>query len=125
MKCGCSTKQAAYALIDASEGRYHYRLVISPGGETAADLREVTRDTMDHLAARLDTEIGWVGVEHRDHSAHPHVHVLAVLPRRLSVADLTAIRDEATRAYEREAESFRELVPDRETARQPEQEWSL
>jgi len=96
------SKESAYALVDASADRYLYRLMISPGGETNADLRDVARDTMEYLAGRLDAEIQWIGIEHRDHSANDHVHIIAAVDRRLCVRDLQGLRETAARSYEQQ-----------------------
>jgi hypothetical protein len=101
-------KATAYALIDAATDRYVYRLIISPGGETAADLRELTRDTMDDLANRLQCDFPWLAVEHRDHSNNDHVHVVAVFDRRLHVDNLRLLRDAAACAHERQLDAFRQ-----------------
>src|SRR5918911_2528737 len=91
---GVLGRQLAYRMIDAAnEGTYFYRLAISPDPakeDTHQDIHlwEITEQTMMHLAERLQTDILYVAAEHNDHAPHRHVHVLALLPHRLTKHDL-------------------------------------
>jgi hypothetical protein len=48
--------------------------------------------------ARLKQEVQWVAAEHDDHKPHRHVHVVAVVKRRLYPQDFEAMRQRATEA---------------------------
>jgi len=50
------------------------------------------------LEDRLHTQVQWVAAEHNDHAPHRHVHVVAIVPRRLQVKDLQSLRRAATEA---------------------------
>jgi hypothetical protein len=101
---GVMTRGEAYRLIDKAGRRMlFYRLVVSPDSrreDTRRDLRlwEITKQTMQTLEKRLNQEIAWVASEHNDHTLNRHVHVIAVLRRRLSVQDLKHLRQSATQA---------------------------
>src|SRR5512132_1354623 len=78
-----------------------YRLVISPDPSREDSLRdlnlaELTKQTMTELENRLKTHIFFAAVEHSDHAPHRHVHVLAILNRKLSTADINFLRSKAT-----------------------------
>jgi hypothetical protein len=53
---------------------------------------------MAELENRLKTHIFFAAVEHSDHAPHRHVHVLAILNRKLSRADINFLRSKATGA---------------------------
>jgi hypothetical protein len=101
---GVMARQLAYRMIDAAEkNTYFYRLAISPdplSEDTHKDIHlwEITDQTMTQLAEQLQTDILYVATEHNDHAPHRHVHVLALVPRRLSKSDLAALRTAATQA---------------------------
>jgi hypothetical protein len=101
---GVLGRQLAYRMIDAAEaGTYFYRLVISPDPaqeDTHKDIHlwELTDQTMTHLAERLQTDMLYVAAEHNDHAAHRHVHVIALIPHRLTKPDLALLRTAATQA---------------------------
>jgi hypothetical protein len=94
----------AYQMIDeAGQGSVFYRLVISPDPRTEdaerdLHLREIIEKTMLYLEERFQKAVPFVAAEHDDHSPHRHTHILAVLPGRLSLQDLAALRGVATEA---------------------------
>lgn len=101
---GKMERQEAYRMIDeAGKGSTFFRFVISPDPEnedTHKDiyLREITEQTMLGLEDRLRRPVQWVAAEHDDHAPHRHVHILAILPKKLQVHDLKALRGIATEA---------------------------
>ena len=102
-------KDEVYARLESSEGTYFYRLTLAPGEgrRVDADMHDWTRRVMDHLEERAD-ECDWVAWAHRDHSNHDHVHVIAVLERRLDRDDLRDLREHAGEAWDRERERCRD-----------------
>src|SRR5207244_9381686 len=94
----------AYSLIDeAQDGSFFYRFVLSPdpvGEDTRRDLnmQELTYKTMQSLERRLQTQLLWVAALHQEHAPNRHCHIIAALPRRLTVKDFARLRFEATRA---------------------------
>ena len=85
------------AVIQEAEGRYDYRLILSPapgtGGEWAeAEWREWTRDVIGRLEERVGY-LDWAAVHHED-SAHPHVHVWLNSDDKLTRSDLNELRQE-------------------------------
>jgi hypothetical protein len=117
----------AYRIIDeADKGTRFFRFIISPdpkGEDREQDLslREITQRTMQTLEDRLQKEVSWVAVEHDDHAPHRHVHVVAVVPGRLQVHDLQALRQEATTAC-LEQRYQRDLLQQEQTRMQREEE---
>jgi len=108
----------AYQFIDeaAKEGRYFYRLKLSPDPateDTKRDLhmRKLTRQMMKRLEKRFKTTIPWAGSLHDDHTDIRHVHILAALPRRLQKYELEWLIREATLLCQ---EQQRELSPEKE-----------
>jgi hypothetical protein len=51
---------------------------------------------MQTLSKILNKNIAWVAAEHADHSPKRHIHILAVLPRRLTPVDFAVLRQSAT-----------------------------
>lgn len=101
---GALGRWQAYQLIDdAEKGSYFYRFIISPDPKSEDRkrdlfLRELTEHTMQQLAEHLRSPVSWVGTEHADHAPHRHVHVVAIVPQRLPVQELQAMRHVATEA---------------------------
>lgn len=97
-------RREAYELIDSAEkGSYFFRLIISPDPiqeDTNRDiyLRTVLEQTMRGLEDRLHTPIQWIAANHQDHAPQRHMHVLAIMPRKLTRDDLFAGRSLATEA---------------------------
>ena len=101
---GVMGRWQAYRMIDAAEEHtFFYRIAISPDPakeDTHKDvyLWELTEQTMMALAERLQQDILYVAAEHSDHAPHRHVHVLALVSKRLTKPDLQALRSAATDA---------------------------
>ncbi len=101
---GAMGRWLAYRMIDeADKGSYFYRLVLSPdpnSEDTQKDLflREITEKTMMSLEERLHTRVAWVAAEHNDHAPHRHVHVVAIVPKKLNVQDFQTLRHAETAA---------------------------
>jgi hypothetical protein len=101
---GPMERQEAYRMIDeAGKGSLFYRLVVSPDPKREdhpkdLDMRELTERTIRTLEERAGEPILWVGALHADHAPHRHVHVLALVPGKLNVADLQALTGAATEA---------------------------
>jgi hypothetical protein len=99
---GPMDRQEAYRMIDeAKEGSVFYRLVLSPDPKEEdvkrdLDFRDLTEQTMHALEERAGRPVLWVAALHADHAPHRHVHVIAILPKRLNVKDFNHIRDAAT-----------------------------
>jgi hypothetical protein len=119
---GLMGRDQAYRLIDEAEkGSVFYRFILSPDPkqeDTRRDLhlREVTEKTMQTLMARLKQEVAWVAAEHDDHAPNRHVHVVAVVKRRLYPQHFEAVRQRATEAalsQRRERDLAREQQPRR------------
>ena len=88
---------------EAKKGDMFYRLVLSPDPKEEdrpkdLDMRELTERTIRTLEERAGEPVLWVGVLHADHAPHRHVHVLALVPGKLNVADLQALTGAATEA---------------------------
>ena len=81
----------AYSLIDeADDSSFFYRFVLSPdpvGEDTRRDLnmQELTYRTMQILEKRLQTTLPWVAALHEEHAPNRHCHIIAALPRRLTL----------------------------------------
>jgi hypothetical protein len=101
---GLMGKDQAYRLIDeAPKGSVFYRFILSPDPkqeDTRRDLhlRDMTEKTMQKLRERLKQEVQWVAAEHDDHAPNRHVHVVAVVKRKLHTRDFQAMRQRATEA---------------------------
>jgi hypothetical protein len=86
---GLMGRDQAYRLIDeAPTGSFFYRFILSPDPKVEdlrrdLHLRGITEQTMQTLMARLKQEVQWVAAEHDDHAPNRHVHVVAVVRRRL------------------------------------------
>jgi hypothetical protein len=110
-------RDEAYQLIDdaAAGNPFFYRLKLSPDPtfedtKRDLDMQELSRSMMEALEHRLNTAISWVGALHDDHSDKRHVHLLAILPKRLQVPELEFLIWEATQAC---AEQRRSLDAER------------
>ena len=88
---------------------------------------EFAKQTVLKLEDRLKKEIQFVAAEHNDHTPNRHVHVIALIPGKLNVADLEALRMAATQValFQRQERDLalasqqqaREAVPERPFAR--------
>ena len=93
--------EAYQCITEAPKGTYFYRLKLSPDPKTEDRKRDVsmhklTRAMMKGLEKRLKTAIAWVAALHNDHTDIRHVHILAVIPRRLQTYELEFLIREAT-----------------------------
>jgi hypothetical protein len=104
---GVMERQEAYSLIDdAEKGSIFFRFVVSPDAVAEdslrdLDLRALTGETMRVLTAKFQPRqkvVQWVAAVHADHTPKRHVHILAVVPGRLDVPDLTRMTTAATTA---------------------------
>jgi hypothetical protein len=101
---GIMGRHDAYRIIDeAAKGSWFYRIVISPDPQSEDSkqdlhLRAITEHTMQTLEDRLQKPIAWVGAIHADHTNIRHVHLVAVVSRKLDKEDLAALRQTATEA---------------------------
>lgn len=102
-------KDEVYDRLEAADGAYFYRFTLAPGEgrHVETDLHDWTRHVMDHLEERAGS-CDWIAWEHCDHSNHDHVHVIAVLDRRLDRDDLREIREHADDVWQRERERCRD-----------------
>ena len=123
---GLMGREQAYRLIDeAPKGSMFYRFILSPDPkqeDTRRDLhlRDMTEKTMQTLRERLKQEVQWVAAEHDDHAPNRHVHVVAVVKRKLHTRDFEAMRQRATEAalfQRKERDLAREQQPRRWLAR--------
>lgn len=129
---GGTVKRAeAYELIDeAPKGSYFYHLIINPDPEKEDTYKDiyiprVTQETMNGLAEQLGYQFDYVSAIHADHSDKRHVHIVAILPRRLNRDDLALGRDVATEAAlgeRRERDHIREAQKQRQKGKQWERE---
>ena len=129
---GKMERREAYRMIDeAGKGSVFFRFVISPdpvNEDTHKDiyLREITEQTMLGLEDRLRKPVQWVAAEHDDHTPHRHVHILAILPQKLQVQDLKALRGIATESaldQRRQRDNALEVI--RQKEREKEAQWEL
>src|SRR5947209_2741113 len=94
----------AYQMIDeATKGSFFYRFVLSPDPKREdhnhdLDMRDIARQTMLALEERLGQSLLWVGAIHDDHAPHLHAHLIAIVPQKLTVADLVMLRGATTEA---------------------------
>jgi hypothetical protein len=114
-------------LDEAEKGSLFFRFVMSPDPQredTDKDLflREITERTMMRLEERLHRQIAWVAAEHTDHAPHRHVHVVAIVPGRLQVHDLQALRHATTQAC-LEQRHQRDLVREQQAREREEAQW--
>lgn len=99
---GNMERSEAYRMIDEAErGSLFYRFVINFDAEkedTHKDvyIQTITENTMFAVESRFGQPVQWVAATHADHTPLRHVHILAILPKKLQVYDLQAIRQIAT-----------------------------
>lgn len=118
---GLNTQQMS-ELIQQGDGQYFYRMVLSPGAEKDSDvnLQEWTRDTLLELEEKYG-EFPYVAIEHRDQTDYAHVHVVAVLDKKLDKDDLENLRDVGSEIYDLRREWYE---PTLTQAREPEKHLS-
>lgn len=118
---GTLTREQAFRMIDAAgKETIFYRLVLSPDPATEDSLRDIdltdlTISVMLGLEERLKIKILFAAAEHSDHSPHRHVHILALLNRKLGKKDLQFLRDAARQAILQQRR-IRELARAQEAA---------
>ena len=119
----------AYQMIDeAPQGSYFYRLIINPDPvkeDTNRDiyLWKMTEKTMRGVEDRVGGEVQWIAATHTDHTPLRHVHILAILPKKLQVYDLQAVRGIATdAALDQRQERDKILMKRKERVKQWERE---
>jgi hypothetical protein len=104
---GVMDRQEAYDLIDdAAKGSIFFRFIVNPDPEREdtrydLDLRVLTEQTMSTLMEKFQKRqqiVQWVAAVHADHTPQRHVHILAVVPGRLTVQDFAHMREAATTA---------------------------
>ena len=101
---GAMGRWEAYRMIEeADRGSVMYRLVINFDAEkedTHKDIyiQEVIEKTMLGLENRFRQPVQWVAATHGDHTPLRHVHIFAILPQKLQVYDLNALRQITTEA---------------------------
>src|SRR3982750_283430 len=92
----------AYRMIDeANKGSLFYRFALSPDPkkeDTGRDLdvRDITLQTLQALEEQVRKSVLWVAAVHADHAPHRHIHVVAIVPQRLTVRDFTVLRHRTT-----------------------------
>jgi hypothetical protein len=128
---GTIERKEAYKLIDEANNRsYFYRIILNFDAQkedTYKDiyLRTVTEQTMRGLEEGLGTAFEFIAATHDDHTPLRHVHILALLPRRLERNDLAAGRMLATEAAlqeRRERDQIREHQQKKEKGKSWERE---
>jgi len=121
-------RKDGYELIDgAAYGSYFYRIILNfdPVKEdTYKDiyLRTVTEHTMKGLEGRLGTNFQFIAATHDDHKPLRHVHILAILPRRLNRDDLAIGRELVTEAALQERRE-RDQIREHQQKKGKEQQW--
>src|SRR5262249_42035692 len=99
------SKEEAYQFIDAHKGMTYFRVVLNfdPKREDIRKdlpLRDITRRAILAFEERLQRTIGFIAVEHNDHTALRHVHVICVVKlargERIGRADWQALRQITT-----------------------------
>ena len=129
---GLMERKDAYRMIDETEkGSVFWRFIISPDPATEdkmrdLQMREITEKTMSSLETHIKREVQWVAAIHADHSPNRHVHIVAVLPGRISREAFTALpsalRDAATEACA-EQRRTRDLLLEKQTREREADEW--
>src|SRR3954454_20352496 len=101
---GEMTRADAYRMIDeARKGSLFYRFVLSPDPKAEdtgrdLDMRGITIQTLQALEERVRRSVLWVAAVHADHAPHRHIHVVAIVPQRLTVRDFKFLRHRTTEA---------------------------
>jgi hypothetical protein len=132
---GQMSRPEAYRMVDEAEkGSRFFRFVLSPDPkqeDTKQDLslREITAQTMGELEDRLHRQVRWVAAIHADHTKNRHVHIVAIVPGHLQVADLKSLRQAATAASSQQRQQLDlthayKLSQEKQTKQEEEAEWS-
>lgn len=99
---GALTRDQVYQLIDqAPKGTNFFRLILSPDprredGEKDLSFRDLTEQVMLALSEKLKQSVSYAGVVHDDHTAHRHVHVIALIQGKLTREHFKLLREVAT-----------------------------
>jgi chromosome segregation and condensation protein ScpB len=124
---GPLTRDQVYQMIDdAPKGTNFFRLILSPdprGEDSEKDLhlRELTERVMVALAEELQQQIQYVGAIHDDHTAHRHVHVIALIQGKLTREHFRLMRKVATEVallQRRERDLIRGVVREEPASKQ-------
>ena len=125
---GMMERKDAYRMVDeAPPGSVFWRIMFSPdpnGEDEPRDLNlpeAAEKMIMLTFGVRLHKQVQWVAAVHADHRPHRHVHIVAIVPGKLSRHDFAALpqvlRYEATQAC---LEQRRELDLTRDLTQEPE-----
>ena len=101
---GAIERYGAYRIIDdAEKGSVFFRFIVSPDSKTEdtnrdLHLRDVTAQTMLRFEEHIKQQVQWVAAVHADHSPYRHVHILAVVPKRLERAEFQTLPQELRQA---------------------------
>jgi hypothetical protein len=90
-----ATRDQTHQVIDQSQERYAYRMVISPDPEqkmNAEQLREWTRAVMRE-AQTMHKIDDYAAVAHTKQTNQPHVHVVAVADGKFTPEEFKRLRD--------------------------------
>jgi hypothetical protein len=121
---GAMERAEAYRMIDeAQKGSIFFRFVLSPDPRLEdqgwdLDMRAMTQTTLQTLEERLQKPLLWLAVEHADHTPHRHVHVLAVVTKRIFPQDLQQLRHSATTACLEQRRELDQVWQQREQERE-------
>ena len=98
-----ATRDDTHQVIDEAEGRYAYRMVMSPDPNqkmNETQLKEWTRTVMQE--AESMHRIGdYAAVAHTKQTDKPHVHVIAVSETKLNAEDFKVLREVGDREQQR------------------------
>jgi hypothetical protein len=118
----------AYRMIDEEVelGNIAYRIILNFDPEkedTYKDiyLQDITQETMIGIENVVGQPVQWVASLHDDHTALRHVHILAMLPRKLRKHELPFLRGIATEAaleQRRQRDGVREHTHNKEDHRE-------
>lgn len=120
----------AYRMLDEAKGReYVYKIILNfdPVKEDPhKDLYtpDIARHTMLGVEDVVRQPVQWVAAVHDDHTPLQHVHIVAILPRKLNVPDLTAMIDRTTAiALEQRREKDKVLESEQNKERGKDTQW--
>jgi hypothetical protein len=99
---GQMSREQAYELLNGATKRTaFFRFVISPSQATEdtyqdLNLHTLTKETIHALEKELKITIPFVAAVHDDHADHRHVHLVALVTRRVEDTHLQTMIDTAT-----------------------------
>lgn len=126
---GVLAKNDAYRMIDtARKGSVYFRIVISPDPAEEdkprdLHLRQIAEATMLGMEKRLKKEVPFIAVDHTDHTANRHIHVIACVAGKLTPKDFQALRETAT-STARDQRQERDLAIKARTQALEEAQWA-